>query len=54
VKTAPGARTLALDAKRLRVFLPVSELGPLLPKTEELPSRPAIVPETFRILTVSR
>jgi DNA-binding beta-propeller fold protein YncE len=54
VSTAPGARTLALDPEALRVFLPTADKGPLLPKTEELPSRPAIIPETFRILTVTR
>jgi DNA-binding beta-propeller fold protein YncE len=54
VSTAKGARTLALDTKQLRVFLPVAEFGPMLPQTGDAPSRPAIVPETFRILTVSR
>ncbi|RFB79799.1 YncE family protein [Methylovirgula sp. 4M-Z18] len=52
IKTAPGARTLALDPSTHRLYLPVSDQGPMLPKTEELPSRPAIVPETFRLLTV--
>jgi DNA-binding beta-propeller fold protein YncE len=54
IKTAPGARTLALDPVRLRVFLPVADLGPVLPKVGSIPGRPAIVPATFRILTVSR
>jgi DNA-binding beta-propeller fold protein YncE len=54
VKTAPAARTLALDPVRLRVFLPVADLGPVLPKVGTLPGRPAVVPATFRILTVSR
>jgi hypothetical protein len=52
IKTAPGARTMALDPTSHRLYLPVSDQGPLLPQTEELPSRPAIVPETFRLLTV--
>lgn len=52
VKTQPGARTLALDVSTHRLYLPVADQGPMLPKTEELPSRPAIVPETFRILTL--
>ena len=54
VATAPGARTLALDVSGPRVFLPVADLGAPLPKAGGLPGRPAIVPATFRILTVSR
>ena len=54
VATAKGARTMALDPTGLRAFLPVADLGPMLPKTDDVPSRPAIIPETFRILTVAR
>jgi DNA-binding beta-propeller fold protein YncE len=54
ISTAPGARTLAVDPLGPRVFLPVADLGPLLPKVGDMPSRPAIVPATFRILTVTR
>lgn len=54
VPTAPGARTLALDANGPRVFLPVADLGPTLPKAGGNPGRPAIIPATFRILTVTR
>jgi hypothetical protein len=54
VSTVPGARTLALDPDGPRVFLPVADLGPSLPKVGDNPSRPAIVPRTFRILTVTR
>jgi DNA-binding beta-propeller fold protein YncE len=54
VVTAPGARTLALDPAGPRVFLPVADLGPALPKVGDMPSRPAVVPATFRILTVGR
>jgi hypothetical protein len=53
VLTAAGARTMALDPKSLRVFLPVADRGPMLPKVGDIPGRPAIVPETFRILTVA-
>jgi hypothetical protein len=52
--TAPAARTLALDPRGPRIFLPVADLGPLLPKTGDMPARPAIIPSTFRILTVGR
>jgi DNA-binding beta-propeller fold protein YncE len=54
VPTAFSARTLALDSEDLKVFLPVADRGPMLPKIGDIPSRPAIVPETFRILTVTR
>jgi DNA-binding beta-propeller fold protein YncE len=54
VATAPGARTMALDTNGPRAFLPVADLGPALPKTAGAPSRSAIVPSTFRILSVSR
>ena len=54
VPTAPGARTMAFDAEQLRAFLPVADKGPMLPKVGDIPPRPAIVPETFRILTVSK
>ena len=53
VKTQPGARTMALDPALDRVFLPAADKGPMLPKVGDIPGRPAIVPETFRILTVS-
>jgi DNA-binding beta-propeller fold protein YncE len=50
--TTPAARTLAVDPQGPRVFLPAADLGPLLPKTGDVPARPAIIPSTFRILTV--
>lgn len=54
VTTAPAARTLALDPVGPRVFLPVADLGPALPKVGDIPGRPAVIPGTFRILTVAR
>ena len=54
VKTQAGARTMALDPGDDRLFLPAADKGPMLPKVGDIPGRPAIVPETFRILTVSR
>ena len=50
--TTPAARTLAVDPQGPRIFLPAADLGPLLPKTGDAPARPAIIPSTFRILTV--
>jgi len=52
IKTQPGGRIIALDPATHRLFVPLADLGPVLPKTEDTPSRPAIVPETFRILTI--
>jgi DNA-binding beta-propeller fold protein YncE len=54
VATAPAARTLALDPAGPRLFLPVADLGPMLPKVGDLPARPAVVPSTFRILTIRK
>jgi hypothetical protein len=50
--TTPAARTLAVDPHGPRIFLPAADLGPLLPKNADAPPRPAIIPSTFRILTV--
>jgi DNA-binding beta-propeller fold protein YncE len=52
LQTTPAARTLAIDPQGPRIFLPAADLGPLLPKTGDAPARPAIIPSTFRILTV--
>lgn len=52
VTTAPAARTLALDTAGPRIFLPVADLGPMLPKVGDVPARPAVIPSTFRILTI--
>lgn len=54
IATAPGARTMAFDGVRQRAYLPAADKGPLLPRTEDVPARPAIVPETFRVLTIGR
>ena len=50
VKTAPGARNMALDLKTKKIFLPLSDREPL-PPTGETPSpRGKIMPGTFRVL----
>jgi DNA-binding beta-propeller fold protein YncE len=48
LKTAPGARLGALDAKTGRLYLPTAEAGPLPPGQR----RPSIVPGTFALLVV--
>ncbi len=52
VATAPGARTMGYDSPRRRAYLPAADKGPLLPRIEDVPPRPAIVPETLRVLIV--
>jgi hypothetical protein len=55
VKTLPGARTMALDQKTGRVYLPVADLGPLPAATPENPRpRAPIIPGTFSVLVVGR
>lgn len=51
VQTARGARTMALDLKTHKIFLPLADIGPAPPPTAENPRpRGSILPGTFRIL----
>lgn len=53
VVTQKGARTMALDNKTHRLFLPTAEFGPAPAPTLENPKpRPPIVPNSFVILEV--
>lgn len=53
VVTQRGARTMALDEKTHRIFLPTAEYGsPPAPTPERPNPRPPIVPGTFSILVV--
>jgi DNA-binding beta-propeller fold protein YncE len=55
VPTRRGARTMALDDKTHKVYLPTAQFGPPPAATAEQPHpRPAILPESFVILVVSR
>jgi mono/diheme cytochrome c family protein len=55
VKTLPGARTMALDRKSGRVYLPVADLGPLPVASAETPRpRAPAIAGTFSILVVGR
>ena len=55
VPTKPGARTMALDPKRQRVYLVTADYGPRPAATAEQPRpRPAIVPGTFTLVVVER
>jgi len=55
VKTLPGARTMALDQKTGRVYLPVADLGSLPVATPENPQpRAPRISGTFSILVVGQ
>jgi DNA-binding beta-propeller fold protein YncE len=55
VPTRRGARTMALDEKTHTVYLPTAQFGPPPAATAEQPHpRPAILPDSFVILVVSR
>jgi DNA-binding beta-propeller fold protein YncE len=55
VKTLPGARTMALDRKTGRVYLPVADLGPAPVVTPENPRpRTPMIPGTFSVLVVGQ
>jgi WD40 repeat protein len=54
VATQKSARTLTLDPKTHRLFLPAAEFGATPAATTEQPKpRPAMVPDTFTVLVVS-
>ena len=54
-KTLPGARTLALDHKTGRLFLPVADAGPVPEPTPESPRpRARMLPGTFSVLMVGQ
>jgi DNA-binding beta-propeller fold protein YncE len=54
VQTVRGARTMAWDAKRQVLFLPVADFGPAPAATQETPRpRPSVVPGSFHLLVVS-
>ncbi|HEY1492514.1 MAG TPA: hypothetical protein VGF35_07780 [Steroidobacteraceae bacterium] len=52
--TQRGARTMALDEQRHRIFLVTADFGPPPAATAEHPHpRPAILPGTFRLLVIA-
>ncbi|MDR3415146.1 MAG: hypothetical protein P4L83_03075 [Nevskia sp.] len=53
VKTEYGARTMAVDAKTHRVFMPSADFGPAPAPTPEKPNpRRPMIPGTFRVLVL--
>src|ERR1051326_464509 len=54
-KTLPGARTMALDHKSGKIFLPVADAGPVPAPTPENPRpRARMLPGTFSVLMVAQ
>ena len=55
VKTRVGARTMALDSQRQRIYLVTAEYGPKPPATNDhLNPRRPIIPGSFTLLTLTR
>lgn len=55
ISTEPRARTMALDEKTHRIFLPTARFGPPPPATTATPRpRPSMLPGSFAILVVER
>ena len=55
VKTLPGARTMALDRKTGKVYLPVADVGAAPAPTADNPRpRPRMLPGTFSVLVVGK
>jgi hypothetical protein len=53
VVTQKGARTLALDGRTHRLYLPTADFGTVPAATAENPKpRPVIIPNTFVVLGV--
>jgi DNA-binding beta-propeller fold protein YncE len=55
VKTARGARTMALDVSTGRVYLVTAKFGPAPAATAAMPHpRPSILPDSFEVIVVER
>ena len=53
VATRKGARTMALDTKSHRIYLPAAQFGPApAPTADNSRPRPEMLPGTFTILVV--
>jgi len=55
VKTAKGARTMAFDAEKGRVYLVTAQFGPAPAPSAAAPRpRPTVLPDTFEVIVVGR
>ncbi|HEU0209920.1 MAG TPA: hypothetical protein VFQ78_13200 [Candidatus Udaeobacter sp.] len=51
LKTERGARTMALDPRTHRIYLPTAQFAPALsPSAGASPARPSVVPDTLKLL----
>ena len=54
-KTERGARTMTIDEKTHKLYLPTAQFGPPPAATAQAPRpRPAIIPDTFKLLVVAK
>jgi hypothetical protein len=55
IPTQRSARTMALDSKTHKIYLPVAEFGPAPAPTPEVPKpRPVMIKDSFAVLVVGR
>jgi DNA-binding beta-propeller fold protein YncE len=54
VPTAMGARTMAVDEKLHRIYLPAAEYGPAPEAKEGKKGRPPILPDSFHLVVVGK
>jgi len=54
IPTRKGARTMAVDTKLNRVYLPDASFGPAETKKDGTPGKPSIQPDSFVILVVGK
>jgi DNA-binding beta-propeller fold protein YncE len=55
VATEPGARTIAIDSKSGRIYLPTARFGPApLPTKAQPEPRPPMIPDSFGIVVVGQ
>jgi YVTN family beta-propeller protein len=51
--TAKGARTIALDSRTHRLYLPTASFGPVQPNPLEAHPKPPVLPDSFVVLVIT-
>ena len=54
LKTAAGAKTMAVDGRTGRIYLPTADMQPAPAITTGRPARPTPIPGTFKVLVVDK
>jgi sugar lactone lactonase YvrE len=54
IATQQGARTIGVDQKAHKLYLPAAEFGPAAPPKDGKPGRPQALPDSFMIVVVGR